>query len=178
MKLDTGHGEVTVVNEPAYTLSSKDNARSYPVEIDLDPDCRHSSVHGVLLNSQPLAVFAANGGASGVHGSSALFLYNLLYLAVGDKVVCMQLQPFEFKWALSVDAATCFGIYHHRPTDALISHGELDITRFTENGAIVWQAGGADIFTGNFCLESSSVKVVDFNGDEYCFRITDGQSGE
>ena len=64
MKVTTAAGEVEYVNEPAYTFGSADNTRSYHYATNLDPDSRPSSVHGVLLNGEPLAVFGATGGAT------------------------------------------------------------------------------------------------------------------
>ncbi len=174
MILRTSQGDVSVINEPAYTFGSPDNVRSYPFERNLCLEYSPVSVHGVLLNEKPIAVFGATGGATGVHEHSALFLNGCLYLAVSDSVVCLALQPFEFRWALCVDAITCFGIHFHEPTGSLISHGELEITRFTQSGEIVWQSSGRDIFTGSLVLGEESAAVTDFNGDEYGFRYSDG----
>ena len=142
---------------------------------NLDSESSPVSVHGVFLNENPIAVFGTTGGASGVHEHSALFHNGRLYLAVSDSVVCLVLQPFEFKWALCIDTATCFGVHVYEPTDSLISHGELEIARFTENGEILWQSSGRDIFTGSLVLGEESVAVTDFNGDQYRFRYSDGR---
>lgn len=176
MILRTPQGDVSIINEPAYTFGSSDNVRSYPFEKNLDSESSPVSVHGVFLNEDPIAVFGATGGASGVHEHSALFLNGRLYLAVANSVVCLVLQPFDFKWALRVDTATCFGVHFHKPTGSLISHGELEITRFTESGEIDWQSSGRDIFTGSLVLEEGAAAVKDFNGDQYNFRYSDGHS--
>lgn len=175
MILRTELGDVSVINEPTYTFGSSDNVRSYPFEKNLDSESSPVSVHSVFLNENPIAVFGATGGASGVHEHSAVFHNGRLYLAVSDSVVCLVLQPFEFKWALCIDTATCFGVHVHEPTGSLISHGELEITRFTENGEILWQSSGRDIFTGSLVLGEESVAVTDFNGDQYRFRYSDGR---
>jgi hypothetical protein len=174
MKLRTEYGDISIVNEPTHTFASSDNVRTYPFSRNLDPDCRPVAVHGVLLDSEPLALFGASGGATGINDHSALILEGMLYLAVADKVVCMRLKPFEFRWALRVDTATCFGIYYHEHTGALLSHGELEITRFNEMGTIIWQSSGADIFTGEFSFGGDLVRVVDFNGNLHHFRLIDG----
>jgi hypothetical protein len=51
-----------------------------------------------------------------------------------------------------MEKATCFGVHYDRDHDALISHGEPSICRFSVEGAIFWSAGGADIFTEGFSL--------------------------
>ena len=175
MILRTELGDVSVINEPTYNFGSSDNVRSYPFEKNLASESSPVSVHGVFLNEDPIAVFGAAGGASGVHEHSAVFRNGYVYLAVSDSVVCLRLKPFEFKWALCIDPATCFGMHFHEATGSLISHGELEITRFTESGEIVWQSSGRDIFTGSFVLGEKSVAVTDFNGDQYRFRYSDGR---
>jgi hypothetical protein len=175
MILPTTLGDVSVIDEPTYTFCSPDNVRSYPFEKRLDLESRLVSVHGVLLNGSPIAVFGAGGGGSGVHEHSALFVNGALYLAVGDSVVCMELQPFKFKWALRIDDATCFGLHFHEPTGSLISHGELEIARFTESGEIAWRSGGRDIFTGELILGEHSLAISDFDEFQYRFRYSDGR---
>jgi hypothetical protein len=160
MILCTTLGDVSVINEPTYTFGSSDNVRSYPFERNLDSESSPVSVHGIFLNEGPIAVFGATGGASGVHEHSAVFHNGCLYLAVSDSVVCLELQPFEFKWALRIDSATCFGVHFHERTSSLISHGELEITRFTESGEFVWQSSGRDIFTGSLVLGEESVPAA------------------
>jgi len=174
MNIATPYGEISVVNEPAYTFGSADNVRAYPFAKFLAPGTRPVSIHGLLLNGQPLAVFGAAGGATGVHEHSALWSNELLLLAVCNSVVSVRLQPFELCWALRVDDASCFGLHFHQQSGSLISHGELSITRFTEAGAIMWQSGGYDIFTGSLVLNDEFISIEDFNGHEHRFAYLDG----
>ena len=167
--------QVSIVSEPAYGFGSTDNVRTYPFALNLDSAARPVSVHGVLIDGEPLAVFGASGGATGLHEHSALLHSELLFLAVANKIVCMRVKPFQYMWALRVDDATCFGIHFHTGTKSLLSHGELAITQFTEDGAIIWQSSGRDIFTGAVTLGEESVAVVDFEGYEHRFSYSDGQ---
>ena len=165
-----------MVNEPAYTFGSPDNLRKYPVELNLDPEYRSSSVHGVLVDGTPLAVVGNAGGASGVHAQSVIHVADSIYLAVGYSVVCFSLQPFGVKWVLQVDPATCFGVYYQPLHDALISHGELCVVRFSPAGKVIWSAGGADIFSEGFSLGTRHIEVVDFNHQHYRFGYLDGRA--
>jgi hypothetical protein len=61
------------------------------------------------------------------------------------------------------------------PTGSLISHGELEIARFTEAGEIAWQSSGRDIFTGELILGEQSLAITDFDGVQYRFRYSDGR---
>lgn len=176
MKITTHLGEVQIVDEPAYTFGSADNVRSYHFASNLSSESNPVSAHGVLLNDEPLVVIGATGGATGINPHSALWLNDRLYLAVCDTVTCIKLSPCEIFWSLRVDSATCFGIHFHAETKSLLSHGELEITRFTEAGSILWQSGGYDIFTGAFTLTSSFIEVEDFEGYRHRFLYTTGQN--
>jgi hypothetical protein len=175
MSITTQFGEVTIVDEPTYTFGSADNVRTYPHARNLSPRSRPVSIHGVLVNEEPLAVFGATGGATGVHDHSAVWLDERLYLAVCDTVVCIQLQPFEVLWSLRVDSATCYGIHFHPETKALLSHGELEITRFAEDGTILWQSGSHEIFTGAFALKQSYIEAEDLEGNQHHFSYSTGE---
>lgn len=64
MKLSSPAGIIHIVNEPTYSLGSTDNARSYPLEVQLADEWLPSSIHGVLLDDEPVAVITNAGGAS------------------------------------------------------------------------------------------------------------------
>ncbi|MFC4309373.1 hypothetical protein ACFPN2_09800 [Steroidobacter flavus] len=174
MRIETDAGIVEIINEPAHTFCSADNVRSYPVEHNLTVDSRPFSIHGLILNGAPLAVFGRGGGPSSVHQHSGVYVDSSLYLAVGDCVVCVELKPFRFQWMLETDSATCFGIHFDTHHQALISHGELEISRFSNDGRLLWNASGADIFTGEFSLHPQYVQAIDWNDRVYRFRYEDG----
>jgi hypothetical protein len=175
MHLASPSGIIRVVNEPTYSFGSPDNARRYPLEIELAPGSRPTSIHGVLLDEVAVAVFSNGGGASAVHDHSALLMDSLLYLAIGDSVACLDLQASKMIWSVQVDSATCFGIYYDDARRALISHGELEIARLTADGSILWQASGADVFSEAFALRPEFIEAVDFNQRAYRFSYDDGR---
>ena len=168
---------VEILNEPSYSFKSANNPRSYPFKLNLTAEAeRPSSIHGVLIDGTPAAIFGAGGGATGVHEHSLLSLGDVHYLAVGPFVVSFTSAPFQFRWSQKVDFATCFGVYLHEPSGALISHGELELCRFNQAGEVVWVAGGADIFIGSIEILSEHVRVTDFNGRVYCFSYESGRA--
>jgi hypothetical protein len=175
VRTDTNVGVVELLNERAYTFDSADNARKYRFARNFAEGSRPNSIHGIVLDGEPLAVFGAGGGASGVHECSLAYVLNSLYLAVGDSVVCVELKPFLFKWVLKTDLATCFGVHFEERKGAFISHGELEIVRFSADGNIRWRASGADIFTGAFSLKPEFIEAVDWNGRVYRFKYHDGR---
>jgi outer membrane protein assembly factor BamB len=171
MRIDSDVGEIEVLNEVTYTFGSVDNVRTYPFAKILS--ATPCAVHGVLLNGEPLAVFG-DGGFTTVGQHSAIYLEGYVFLAVGDKVVCFRPKPFELKWQLQVDTATCFGIHYQAERRALISHGELEIARFSEDGRLLWSASGADIFSEGVALLSHCIEAVDFNNRVYHFDYATG----
>jgi hypothetical protein len=168
--------KVKIVDEPTYVFGSVDNARRYTYEIPLASDGTLSSVHGVLLNDEPIVVFGAGGGCSTVHEHSGLILDSKLYLAVGDRVVCFAPLDHRLAWSSKVDSATCFGIYYNPEWHALISHGELEIARINEAGELLWSSSGADIFSERFQLTDEYISAIDFEGREYRFSYETGSS--
>jgi hypothetical protein len=174
VRVNTNAGVVELCSEHGYTFGSADNVRKYRFERNFTDSRRPSSIHGVILDGDPLAIFGAGGGPSGVHDGSLAYIHNLLYLAVGDSVVCVQLKPFLFKWALKTDPATCFGVHFQERNGALISHGELEVVRFSAEGDILWRASGEDIFSGAFSLKADFIEAVDWNGRVYHFNYQDG----
>jgi hypothetical protein len=166
---------VELCSEPACTFGSADNVRKYCFERNFTDSRRPSSIHGVILDGDPLVIFGASGGVSSVHVGSLAYVQKLLYLAAGDSVACVQLKPFLFKWALKTDTATCFGVHFQERTGALVSHGELEVVRFSAEGSILWRTSGVDIFTGAFSLQHDCIEAVDWNGRVYHVNYHDGK---
>lgn len=171
--LETREGQVEIIDEPTYSFGSADNLRKYDTEIRLDR-ANLSSVHGVRANGKWSAVFGASGGCSGVHQHSAVEVDRRLYLAVGDQVVCLNLVTGLTEWSRRVDPATCFGVYWDCLHEALISHGELQISRLSLAGDEIWSADGADIFSEGFRCLSNGIEVIDFNRSVYLFDYRSG----
>lgn len=161
---------IEIVNEAAYTLGSQDNSRRYAFELDLSGEYSPNSIHGVIVDGVPTAVFAAGGGATGIHDNSFIQAGDRCYLAVGWHVVCFRSIPFEYLWTLRTDEVTCFGVHYGDESGALVSHGELDISRFTESGQVVWSKSGDDAFTGAVTLRGDHVEAIDFNAG--CIALT------
>ena len=174
MQIDCSGCHIELIDEPAYTFGSTDNVRRYGFSKHLDNESGPTSVHGVLLNGEPLAVLGDSGGCSGVHAHSAIVLGDLLFFAVGRHVVCLRPTPFEYRWTLKTDFTTCFGVHYNEAHHALVSHGELEITRFKEDGTLLWSTSGADIFTEGFAAGPSFIEVRDFEGRNYRFDYADG----
>jgi hypothetical protein len=175
IRINTAAGAVELRNEPTYTFRSADNAIKYRFERNFTESQRPSSIHGVVIDGDPLVIFGAGGAASGVHECSLAYTPNVLYVAVGDSVACLEPKPFLFRWVLKTDPAACFGVHFEEQNRAFISHGELSIVRFSAEGGILWRATGADIFTGNFSLKPDFIEAVDWSDRVYRFSYLDGK---
>ena len=142
---------------------------------DFTDGYRPSSAHALTLDGEPLALFVGSGGATSVHPNSAVHVRGSLYIAICNRVVCVRPKPYERRWAVVADPATCFGVHHDAAHDALISHGELLIARLDDAGRVVWSASGTDIFTGAFRLAPEAVEATDFDGRIHRFDYADGR---
>ncbi len=171
--IETRQGKVAVLDEPTYSFGSADNIRNYDAEIQLDSD-NLTSAHGVKIDGKWSAIFGAGGGPSAIHQHSAVEVGDRLYLAVGDQVVCISLLTGLKEWSRRVDLATCFGVHWDRAHEALISHGELQISRLSLNGDEIWNAAGSDIFSGGLKCLGTGIEVIDFNGSVYLFDYRSG----
>lgn len=172
--LNTRWGQVTILDEPTYAFGSADNARTYNVEIRLDRE-NQTSIHGVRIEGRWTSVFGAGGGCSTVHQHTAIELNGRLYVAVGDQIVCLNLVTCSMDWSRRVDSATCFGVYWDSAHEALISHGELQISRLSLTGDEIWSSSGADIFSEGFRCLPEAIEVIDFNRSVYLFDYASGE---
>ncbi len=91
-------------------------------------------------------------------------------------MVSLGIPMLELDWATKTDWATCFGVYHSEKHGCLISHGELQVARISDDGQIVWEAGGADILTNGISVHDDHIRVIDFNDDEYVIDINNGHT--
>lgn len=176
MQFQSPTGIITLLNEPSYSFGSTDNHRQYPIEQLLISSHSPNSIHGILLNDRPLIVLGDSGGCTGIHEHSLMLHNEAVYVAVGRHVVKLILRPFSVAWALQVDDATCFGVYINVERNALMSHGEMTVCRFSETGAVIWSTHGADIFSEGFSLHPEYVQVIDFNHNSYKFSYDHGDS--
>lgn len=172
--------QIEISNQLNHTFGSVDNVRRFDRETYVGSEGYISSQHAVVVkqNEEEIAshIFAADGGASGIHDHSALIHQNRLLLAVGNHLCALEIPSLDVIWKTQVDWATCFGVHLPPRRDCLISHGELDISRLSFDGKIEWQSGGADIFTGGLQTFEDHIEVEDWNGQRGRFDIKNGKS--
>lgn len=175
---------IQVSNDRSFSHGSADNLHSYEKVYRLDDtqEFRPSSLHAVRIfdgdEGREIAscILCASGGATGIHENSALVHGDELILAVGPYAVSLHLPTLQLHWKTQVDQATCFGVYHLPHHACYISHGEMEIARFSYAGKVEWARGGRDIFTEGFRLNERTVEATDFNNQQYCWDIQTGES--
>ncbi len=173
-----GNYKVTLRDEPAYSIDSTDNPRSYSYEYFRDDDYHYASAHGINVfeNDELLtsAIVLGFGGATGVYENSVAYDGNSIYVAAGDALHSLSLPTLELNWVIKVDSATCFGVFWLKERNVLLTWGELEIGCYSNIGEKIWSADGPDIFTEGFELEKDIVKVTDFNGQVFTINLSDG----
>lgn len=165
-------------DEPMHSFGSSDNARNYDHELLLSGRYTATSKHGVILfdGDIPVAslVIGTGAGATGVHEQSAILADGVCFAVVGPELVCLAVPTCAVRWHHEADSATCFGV-HLSPTEqAVVVHGELEVSKWTFDGQLVWRFGGADIFTGALSITGQTVIVSDFEGRVYRIDLSTG----
>ncbi len=139
----------------------------------LDPAVAASSVYELSAMAEDgrhwQRLLAASGGATGPHRHSALILGGRVFVVLGGSCACLRLEDDVAQWTREVDSVTAFGLHATSKGDGLVVHGELAISRWTLDGERVWERHGRDIFTGELSVSAEGIRVVDFEGNAYCF---------
>jgi hypothetical protein len=181
VNLNSGHYHIKITNDTTHTAGSADNVHKYGCEYRFgDNTYQATSQHAmhVTVNDEFVAscLLSADGGATGIHAHTAIIHDDVCVIAVGPFVAALVIPTLKLQWVTQTDEATCFGVYHSEKHGCLISHGEMQVARITHDGKIIWQAGGADIFTNGFVLGDDSIQVVDFDNRNYELDIETGRS--
>ena len=130
---------------------------------------------GIEINS---AIIANDFGATGLHETSQVFSENQILICCGDSVFCLDIPTLTLNWKTKVDEITAFQIF--KLDDGYAIHGELQITKINQEGDILWQNSGRDIFItaegkNDFEIKDSYIQAKDwdhqiyrwnFNGEE------------
>jgi len=119
------------------------------------------------------SVFGASGGYTGVQKSSMIVDVHKITGCCCDTIFCLSVPELNLLWKTKADITTCFQIFKYQQD--YIVHGEVEISRINEWGAIVWQKSGADIFVrlkgsgGDFLIADSYIFAKDWENREYKF---------
>ena len=166
---------IEIIDHPDYKISSADNVLQFDL-FYLDESDFHSSVYGIAIfrNDERLksALIGASGGSTGIHDTAVVIENDRLLICCSNAIFCLSIPSLELLWRTVADTVTCFEIFKYE--DDYIVHGELNISRLDENGNILWQQSGADIFTtvdGKDCfiMMQDFIFARDWENREYKF---------
>jgi hypothetical protein len=172
-----GKFQIDLYRDESFEKGCADNVHSYDLIYFDDSPYIFPTMIGIkvfkeneLLKS---AIIASSGGGTGIHKNSVLYEDERVLVCCSDSIFCLSIPDLELLWRTKADSATCFGIFRYQ--DSYIIHGELEISRLDRDGKIIWQKGGADIFTTisgagpDFELKDDYIQVKDFQNKVYRF---------
>jgi hypothetical protein len=167
--------EIEVANESDYTPGSADNVRSYNILHTNNTDIYTATAkHGIIVRKDEIevanAIVIGTGGATGVYENSYLVKNDAIQICCANLIYSLNIPDLSLKWTAEPDIATCFSIYNFQ--DDFIIHGEIEISRLTEKGIILWTFSGRDIFVNvngkkEFEIIGDTIRLVDFQDYEY-----------
>jgi hypothetical protein len=138
---------------------------------------RHGLISFVDDGRAASIVVGTGGGPTGVNERSVVLADDLCFAAVGPELVSLTVPTLEVRWHHEADPATCFGLHLSPGEEAIVVHGELEISKWTFDGQRLWSFGGADIFMGALSIDDGTVVVEDFDGRAYRIELGTGRGG-
>ena len=168
---------VKIFEDYTYTENSTDNKYIYMKVIRFDESPYIVSRHAihVLEDNEMLgsAILLGAGGGTTIHERCYIIENDRVYICAGNSLCCLDLPKLNIIWKVKVDDATAFEIF--KMNNDFIVHGELSVSRINENGKIIWQNYGSDIFvlqSGKKCVninENNTISVRSWDNRKYIF---------
>jgi hypothetical protein len=140
---------IEIFPDETYEVGSTNNTNRYNFQY-LEAENKYNSTFvGIeIYENQKLirtAIIGSEGGNSGISENSKIIEENRILICCADKIFCLSFPELNLLWKTKADEISCFEIF--KKDNFYIVHGELEISKLDENGKILWQKGGADIFT-------------------------------
>lgn len=104
------------------------------------------------------SLLIGNEGATGIHKTSQVIGEDKIVICCSSSVFSLSIPDLKLNWKIKSDSVACFEIF--KIVGGFIVHGELDITRLSDDGKIVWSKSGGDIFM-TYESEKDDFKIVD-----------------
>lgn len=176
MTISQGQYQIDISSDPAFSEKSADFLTKYDFVYFDKSEYDFPCVYGIkifhndiLLNS---AAIGSIGGGTTAHKTSIIVEDDKILICCSDSIFCLSIPDLGLIWKTQADSATCFEIF--KVHDNYIIHGEMEITKLDMDGKIVWQNGGADIFTtldgkDNFEITDKFILATDWENRKYKF---------
>ncbi len=122
-----------------------------------------------------------DGAPNAVSAHSALCIGSDIIYVHGSYAARLDVANWRIAWRVEAAWISCFGVFDD-PDDAnaVIIHGEMEITKLSLNGDALWKVDGADIFTepdrgSGLVFQNHTVIARDWNGWTYTIDTATGQ---
>ncbi|CAM3969511.1 hypothetical protein MUGA111182_19785 [Mucilaginibacter galii] len=165
---------VKLKDNSTYKPWSTDNAEQYDTVYFFDTEYRPTSMIAIEVYEYDTllkkVLVGATGGGTRVSETSFVYDEDRLVMCCCDTLFCLSIPELTLHWNTQADMATCFQIFKYK-SDYII-HGEMEVSRVSPNGQIVWSQGGADIFLTldskqDFRITDEGIFVTDFEYRKY-----------
>jgi hypothetical protein len=118
--------------------------------------------------------FHADGAWCGFREDQVLWREMQIFLAVGKYVVALGLENGGILWVREADDVTIYSLYRTPEDDGLIVHGELDISRFSLDGQMLWLATANNIFSESVLMDGDVMTIGTDDGVVYSIQLDTG----
>ena len=178
MKFKIAKYIIELIDESNYSSRSVDNNFNYHQQYDNEPGYIPSTQIGIKLYEGDRlisnALIKSSGGATKIHKTSQVLNNESITICCSNSIFNLSIPKLSLLWKTIADDVTCFQIFKYQ--EDYIIHGELNITRLSKNGEILWQNSGADIFVSqndqdHFEFINDMIQVKDWNNQLYKFDI-------
>lgn len=165
---------IELIDDKFHTLNSVDNINTYGIAYCQNMATQINSKHGIKIieNETEIcsAIVCSDGMSTTIHPTSYLIKNDVIFICCDRHVYTLDIPSLRLNWVIEFDPATCLEIYPFEKD--FIIHGELNISRGTIKGDIVWNFSARDIFVNlnghrEFEISDGKIKVIDFENYEY-----------
>lgn len=164
---------IEVFDDPTFTTGA-DNENFY-AEFYSTREVRNirGSFHGIRLYRSGIEVnsciLSASAGTT-IHCTSAVLDDDSLLVCCGDSLFSLELPTLKLNWQTRADLAACFQVY--KLHDDYLVHGELEISKLSKDGDVIWSFSGADIFVSpdggdSLLITEDRIELVDWEKNQY-----------
>ena len=168
--------KIEIYSDETFEIDYTENLNKYDFQYFEDENKYNSTFVGVKIYEngelKRSTIIGSEGGNTGINENSKIIEQNRILICCADKIFCLSFPELNLVWKTKSDEMSCFEIF--KKEDYYIVHGELEITKLNDNGKILWQKSGADIFTtvngkNDFELTDKYIIATDWENRIYKF---------
>ncbi len=152
-------GEYEIFDEK-YLDDAQDITTAYKIEV-----CENYETIKTCL-------ITGSEGVTTVYESMFCIDDDRIVLCCSNLIYCLEIPTLKLLWKTKADTICCFQIF--KMNSRYITHGELEISCLDENGTLLWQQSGRDMFasldgTNEFEVTADYIFATDWDNNSYRF---------